>query len=280
LLRWYRRLIAKKYDGSKSRNVGRPKTSVEIEELILQMARQNRTWGYTRIRGALYNLGHEIGRNTIKRILLENGLDPAPLRGRTMSWESFLKAHWGAIAATDFFSVEVLTRVGLVRYFVLFVIDLKTRRIAIAGIVRQPDGEWMKQIARNLTDVDDGFLKKTRYLIHDRDPLFTEAFRELLKPSGVKTVKLPVRSPNLNAYAERFVRSIKSECLAKIVPLGERHLREAVKEYTEHYHRERNHQGLDNELIEKSVSRSSNDEVVDCRERLGGILNYYHRRAA
>jgi putative transposase len=156
LLRWYRRLIANKYDGSKNRAVGRPKTVGEIEELIVRMARQNSTWGYTRIRGALYNLGHEIGRNTIKRILLENGLDPAPLRGRTMSWETFLKAHWGAIAATDFFSVEVLTRVGLVRYFVLFVMDLQTRRIEIAGIAQQRDGEWMKQIARNLTDADSG----------------------------------------------------------------------------------------------------------------------------
>jgi transposase InsO family protein len=245
LLWWYRRLIVKKYDGSKSRTVGRPRTAAEIEELILQMrprearlahrelrslvARQNLTWGYTRIRGALYNLGHEIaaggarkrivaerlrGRNTIKRILLDNGLDAAPLRGRTMSWETFLKAHWGAIAATDFFSVEVLTRVGLVRYFVLFVIDLKTRRVEIAGIVPQPDGEWMKQIARNLTDVNDGFLTSTRYLIHDRDPLFTERFREILKPAGVKMVRLPARSPNLNAYAERFVRSVKSECRA------------------------------------------------------------------
>jgi putative transposase len=214
LLRWYRRLIARKYDGSKSRTVGRPKTVAEIEQLILQMARQNRTWDYTRIRGALFNLGHEIGRNTIKRILLENGLNPAPLRGRTMSWETFLKAHWGAIAATDFFSVEVLTRVGLVRYFVLFVIDLQTRRVEIAGVVRQPDGEWIKQIARNLTDCDSGFLNGTRYLIHDRDPLFTERFRELLKQSGVKTVKLPARSPNLNAYAERFVLSVKSECWA------------------------------------------------------------------
>jgi transposase InsO family protein len=280
LLRWYRRLIARKYDGSRSRTVGRPRTAAEIEALILRMARQNLTWGYTRIRGALYNLGHEIGRNTIKRILFGNGLDPAPLRGRTMSWETFLKAHWGAIAATDFFSVEVLTRVGLIRYFVLFFIDLKTRRVEIAGIVPQPDGEWMKQIARNLTDVDDGFLKRTRYLIHDRDPLFTERFREILKPSGVKTVKLPSRSPDLNAYAERFVLSVKSECLAKIIPLGERHLRKAVKEYTEHYHLERNHQGLDNELIEKLTGRPNLDAPVECRERLGGILKYYHRRAA
>ena len=280
LLRWYRKLIAKKYDGSKNRTVGRPKTAVEIERLIVQMARQNRTWGYTRIRGALYNLGHEIGRNTIKRILFENGLDPAPLRGRAMSWKTFLKAHWGAIAATDFFSVEVLTRAGLVRYFVLFFIDLKTRRVEIAGIVRQPDGEWMKQVARNQTDADSGFLNGARYLIHDRDPLFTERFREILKPSGVKTVKLPARSPNLNAYAERFVLSVKSECLAKIIPLGERHLRKAVKEYTEHYHLERNHQGLDNELIEKPSRRVNAGRAVDCRERLGGVLKYYHRKAA
>jgi len=280
LLRWYRRLIAKKYNGSKSRTVGRPKTAVEIEELIVRMARENPTWGYTRIRGALYNLCHEIGRNTIKRILLENGIDPAPLRNKGMSWETFLKAHWGAIAATDFFSVEVLTWTGLVRYFVLFIIDLKTRRVEIAGIAQQPHGEWMKQMARNLTDVDDGFLNGARHLIHDRDPLFTKAFREILKPSGVKTVKLPARSPDLNAYAERFVRSIKSECLAQIVPLGERHLRNAVKEYTEHYHFERNHQGLDNQLIEKPSDEPNMDDAVGCQERLGGLLKYYYRRAA
>ncbi len=168
----------------------------------------------------------------------------------------------------------------MVRYFVLFFINLKTRRVEIAGIVAQPDGEWMKQVARNLTDVDDGFLKRTRYLIHDRDPLFTDGVRRILKQSGVTTVKLPARSPNLNAYAERFVLSVKSECLAKIIPLGERHLRKAVKEYTEHYHQERNHQGLENELIEKRSDRPNVDGTVDCRERLGGILNYYYRRAA
>ena len=201
------------------------------------MARDNPRWGYTRIRGALHNLGHEIGRNTIKRILLDNGFDPAHFRRRGMSWKTFLEVHWGAIAATDFFSVEVLTRRGLVRYFVLFVIDLKTRRVEITGITRQPDGEWMKQIARSLTDVDEGFLNGTRYLIHDRDPLFTEAFRDVLGSSGVRTVKLPARSPNLNAYAERFVRSIKSECLARIIPLGERHLRTAVNEILNYYDR-------------------------------------------
>ena len=177
---------------------------------------------------------------SIRRILVGSGFDPAPLRKQGMSWETFLKAHWGAIAATDFFSVEVLTRTGLVRYFVLFIIDLRTRRIEIGGIARRPDGEWMKQIARNLTDPEDGFLNGARYLIHDRDPLFTDAFRELPKLSDVKTVKLPARSPDLNAYAERFVLSIRSECLDQIIPLGERHLRRAVREYTEHYHVERN----------------------------------------
>ena len=278
LLRWYRRLVARKYDGSKVRRAGRPRTAAEIEELILRMARDNPGWGYTRICGALRNVGHEIGRNTIKRILHENGIDPAPLR--KVPWKTFLKAHWGAIAATDFFSVEVLTRRGLVRYFVLFVIDLQTRRVEISGIAQQPDGEWMKQTARNLTDADDGFLHEARYLIHDRDPLFTEAFAELLGSSGVKTVKLPARSPDLNAYAERFVRSIKSECLAQIIPLGERHLRTAVKEYTQHYHVERNHQGLNNDLIEKQSDELQVRGAVESRERLGGVLKYYYRRAA
>ncbi len=279
LLRWYRRLIAKKYDGSQARRPGRPKTAAEIERLILRMARGNSRWGYTRIRGALRNLGHEIGRNTLKRILVENGFDPAPLRKKGMSWETFLKAHWGAIAATDFFSVEVLTRTGLVRYFVLFVIDLRTRRVEIAGITRRPDGEWMTQIARNLTDAKDGFLSGARYLIHDRDPLFTDAFRELLTLSDVKTVKLPARSPDLNAYAERFVLSIRSECLDQIIPLGERHLRKAVREYTEHYHVERNHQGRANELIETPREESNPDAAVECQERLGGVLKYYRRAA-
>ena len=138
----------------------------------------------------------------------------------------------------------------------------------------------MNQMARNLTDVDSGFLKGTRYLIHDRDPLFTEGFRKILKPTGVKTVKLPARSPDLNAYAERFVLSVKSECLAKIIPLGERHLRKAVREYTEHYHLKRNHQGLDNELIERPTGRPDMDAPVECRERLGGFLKRHHRRAA
>ncbi len=137
----------------------------------------------------------------------------------------------------------------------------------------------MNQIARNLTDCEDGFLNGSRYLIHDRDPLFTKSFREVLKSSGVTTIKLPARSPNLNAYAERFVRSVKSECLAQIIPLGERHLRHAVREYTEHYHVERNHQGIDNKLIDDQRGAVNLNGGVERCERLGGMLNYYRRAA-
>jgi transposase InsO family protein len=237
-------------------------------------------WGYTRLRGALHHLGHEIGRNTIKRILNDHGIDPAPERGQRTPWKTFLAAHWDAIAAADFFTVEVLTVSGLVRYFVFFVVRLETRMVEIAGITCSPSGAWMKQIARNLTDCEDGFLLGMRHLILDRDPLYTAVFRRMLKDSGVKPVRLPARSPNLNAYAERFVLSIKSECLDRIVPIGERHLRLAVTEYAEHYHVERPHQGLGNRLIAPRQSDVIGMGVVKRRERLGGMLSYYYRDAA
>jgi putative transposase len=197
-----------------------------------------------------------------------------------MPWKTFLAAHWGAIAATDFFTVEVMTLFGLVRYYVLFVIDLKTRRVEIAGIVQQPYGDWMKQIAKNLTDPFDGFLLDTKYLIHDRDPLFTKDFKEILKTSNVKTLKLPENSPDLNSYAERSVLSIRTECLNRIVPLGENHLRQVVREYVVHYHQERNHQGLENQLIEPNKPIVDPNSEVKRKQRLGGILNYYYREAA
>jgi putative transposase len=278
LHRWYRRLVARKYDGSKARKMGRPRTARDIEQLVVRMARENPIWGYTRIRGALRNLGHEIGRNTIKRILAINGIEPASTRRKGMSWETFLKLHWGAIAAADFFTVEVLTHVGLIRFLVFFVIDLKSRRVRMVGMAPEPDGRWMRQMARNLTDAEEGLLNGTRYLIHDRDPLFTDELREVLKSSGVDTVKLPAQSPDLNAYAERFVRSIREECLSRVVPLGERHLRWVIGEYVKHYHLERNHQGLRNDLIEPPGETGRGR--VACRERLGGLLRYYYRLAA
>ena len=281
ILRWYRELIAKKYDGTAKRGPGRPKTKRDIAELVLWMAKDNPRWGYTRIRGALFELGHDIGRNTIKRILLEHGLEPAPERGKQMPWSTFLKAHWEGIAAADFLTVEVMTLFGLVRHCVFFVIKLETRRVEIAGIKADPHGEWMMQVGRNLTDAVDGFLRDTRHLILDRDPLYTAAFRQLLEDSGCKVLRLPARSPNLNAYAERFVLSIKSECLSRIVPLGENHLRHAVMEYVDHYHGERTHQGLGNHLIEpENIDVAAGNGPVLRRQRLGGLLNFYYRDAA
>ncbi|MBM4319817.1 MAG: transposase family protein [Deltaproteobacteria bacterium] len=235
-------------------------------------------WGYTKLVGAMKPLGHEIGRNTVKRILLNHGIAPAP--ERKTSWKTFLAAHLDAMAAADFFTVEVLTLFGLVRFSVLFVMQLKTRTVEIAGITSQPSEAWMMQVARNLTDAVDGFLLDMRYLILDRDPLYTAAFRQMLKDSGVEVVRLPARSPNLNAFCERHVLSIKSECLSRIVLLGEAHLRVAIGQYLEHYHGERPHQGLGNRLILQPDKPTAATGPVRCRERLGGILSYYYRDAA
>ena len=280
ILRWYRELVAKKYDGTAKRGPGRPRTGDDIVQLVLRMATENPTWGYTRICGALKNLGNEVGRNTIKRILQEHGIAPAPSRKKGYSWATFIKVHLGSIAAMDFFTVEALTWAGLVRFHVLFVIDLATREVEIVGISSGPNGHWMAQMARNLLDAVDGFLLGKLYLLLDRDPLYTMQFREMLKGGGVAPLRLPARSPNLNAFAERFVLSIKSECLERVVPLGEAHLRRVVSEYMAHYHGERNHQGLANALIESGPAPANTNGPVQRRERLGGLLNFYQRQAA
>ena len=186
-----------------------------IRSLVVHMATENRDWGYTGIRGALANLGHRLAHGTIANVLKQHGIEPAPERCKKTTWQEFLQAHWEVLAAADFFTVEVWTRSGLVRVVVLFVIELSTRRVEIVGIHTQPDGAWMTQISRNLTDDVDGFLAAKKYLIHERNPLFTFEFRETLAAAGVKTVRLPPRSPNLNAYAERFVRSIKESSQAR-----------------------------------------------------------------
>ena len=185
LLDWHRRLVAGKYDGSRKRSPGRPPTPEELRELILRMAKENRFWGYTRIQGALQNLGHEIGRGTIAKVLKAAGVDPAPERQRKTTWKEFLRTHWDVLAAADFFCVEVWTLVGLVRYHVFFVIQLASRKVHIAGIIPEPHGSWMKQMARNLTDGLDGFLMGHRYLLHDRARLFSEDFRMILQASGM-----------------------------------------------------------------------------------------------
>ena len=280
LMRWHRQFVAQKWTFAHRRRAGRPGIMREIEQLIVRMAHDNTSWGYTRMQGALANLNHKDGRGTIANVLKRNGIEPAPERGARTKWSTFLKAHWKIFGASDFFSVEVWTPRGLVTHYVLFVISLVDRVIHIAGITTRPDEAWMLQIGRNLIDEESGALASKRYLIIDRDTKYTAAFRALLIDAGTQVIRLPPRSPNLNAHAERFVRTIKTECLRKLIFFGQASLRRAVSEFVLYYHQERNHQGLDNKLIHENPTEAANDANIHCGPRLGGVLNHYYRKAA
>ena len=184
------------------------------------------------------------------------------------------------LAAIDFTTIEVWTKNGLVTYYLLFVLELATRRVHCAGSTTGPEEQWMKQIARNLTDAEEGFLNGKHYVLMDRDTKFCEAFRNGLQGSGVESVRLPPRSPNCNAHLERFMRSLQEECLDRMIFFGERSLRQAVRQFLGHYHGERNHQGRGNRLIDAGTEVGRRAGAVNCRERLGGILRYYYRPAA
>ena len=179
ILAWYRRLVAQKFDGSRGRAYpGRPRTSLEVEALVVCFARQNRGWGYDRIVGALANLGHPISDQTVGNILRRHNLAPAPKRSQSTTWKEFIRRHMDVLAGTDFFTVEVLTWRGLVTYYVLFFLHLETRRISLAGITRHPTEEWMTQMARNAVDEESGYLRPHRYVLHDRDTKFCADFRK------------------------------------------------------------------------------------------------------
>ena len=240
------------------------------------MAEENPTWGYTRIQGALKNVGHRVGRSTIRRILKAAGLPPAPQR--PTSWQTFLKAHWGVIAGGDFFTTEVWTWQGLVTYYTVFVLDLASRRVQILGSTPHPNELFMQQVVRRATAADDGTLVSHRVLICDRDGKWSGAVRRRFGEASLRVVVTPERAPNAHAYAERFVRSIEEECLDRMMPIGERHFRRAVAEYVEHYHQERNHQGLDNRLIAGTPVIDITSRVQR-RPRLRGLLNFYERAA-
>ena len=198
------------------------------------------------------NIGHRVGRSTIARILRAYGLPPVP--GRPTSWQTFLRAHWGAIAAADFFTTEVWTWRGLVTFYTLFVIDLASRRVLIVGSTPHPDAPFMQQAGRTLTAAEDGFLRGHRVLIADRNQKWSHDVRRLFEDEGIHVMQTPYQVPNANVYAERFVRSVNEECLNRIVPLGERHFRRALAEFVAHYHHERNHQGLGNRPINAVAS--------------------------
>ena len=280
IMRWFRELVARKYDGSKNRtSPGRPQIAQEVVNLVIRFKEENPRWGYKKIRDQVVYLGYKISKSSVKNILIENGYDPEPDLTIRSTWHEFIRSHWDVLAACDFFTIELLVGPRLVRCTVFFVIDIASRKVFFGPIKLQPDGEYMKQVARILADYGDGFLRGKRYLIHDRDPLFnTAGFYDILKASGTRPVKLPARSPDLNCYAERFVKSVKSECLDHLILSSVKQLEYAIGQYSKYYHHERIHQSLDR-IIEPKHSIDDKSEIV-CIERLGGLLKSYHRLAA
>jgi transposase InsO family protein len=283
ILKWFSRLVAKKFDGSLNRKShGRPPISSELEQLITRLAEENPSWGYDRIAGTLSNLGYKVSDQTVGNILKRNGIPPAPERDQDTTWAAFIKNHQDVIAACDFFTTEVITPAGLITYYVLFFIHLGSRKVYIAGVTQYPNESWMKQIARNVTMEGWGFLSGCKYLIHDRDSKFYNSFCAIIKSGGVDPLKLPPRSPNLNSFSERWVLSVKSECISGLIFFGEQSLLRTLKEYSIHYHQERNHQGKENRLLfpSQDYNPENKNGEIQCRSRLGGVLRYYHRVAA
>jgi putative transposase len=282
ILAWHRTLVAHKFDGSKQRRApGRPAIDQEVEALVVRMAQENPSWGYDRIVGALANLGYTVSDQTVGNILKRHGITPAPERKTTTTWKEFIRTHLDLLVATDFFTAEVWTLGRLVTYYVLFFIHLGTREVHVAGVTSYPNHAWMRQIARNVTMEEWGFLAPGQYLIHDRDGKYCPAFQLIIDAAGVTRVPLPPRSPNLNAYAERWVRSVKEECLSRLILFGEASLRHALTQYVEHFHHERNHQGQGNVRLFPTVNQAPACEgAIRCRERLAGLLKYYTREAA
>jgi putative transposase len=282
ILAWHRKLVAQQFDGSEQRKtLGRPKIAAELEALIVRMAQENRSWGYDHIVGALANPGYTVSDQTVGNVLKRHGIAPAPERQKTTTWKEFIRTHLDVLVVTDFFTSEVWTLGGLVTYYILFFLHLGSRKVHVAGVTPHPNEAWMLPVARNVTMEAWGFLSPGQYLIHDRDTKFCPAFQQIIDDAGVERIVLPPRSPNLNAYAERWVRSIKDEALSRIILCGEGSLRHVLNEYVDHYHHERNHQGKGNVLLFPPCSLAEkHGDLIQCHERLGGLLKYYAHGAA
>ena len=272
LLRWHRELVRRKWTYKKEVG-GRPRLDPAIAALILQLARENPRWGYMRIKGELQKLGTNVAANTIKPILTRNGLGPAPRRGP--SWSEFLRAQAHGILACDFFTVET---VSLQTLYVLFFIEVGTRRLRITSATRSPDGAFVTQQARNLAM--DGKLEDIRFLIRDRDSKFIGSFDEVFVSEGARAIKTPVRSPKANAFAERVVRTIRSELLDWTLVLGRRHLDAILARYERHYNEQRPHRGLDLAVPDGPSPLAAAPGTIERTNVLGGLIHEYHARAA
>ena len=252
---------------------GRPrKTSRDIVDIIVRMAKDNKLWGYGRILGELKKLNiRKLSRNTVKRILVRNGIEPSPKR-KEDSWDSFIKRHFETLWACDFFTQTVWTVLGPKMFHVLFFINIRTRKVHIAGITQNPDKEWVIKASKSISFI---FGDNTRKLIvRDSDKKFPKGFDELLKPFNAQVQRIPFRSPNLNPYAEGFVGTIRRECLDHFFVFGENHFKYLIKEYVDHYLTKRPHSGVDNEPLKYKSERKSGK--LKCQTRMGGMIKHYY----
>ena len=237
--RWYRQFVAAKFDGSKNREgPGRPRIKPETERLILEMAQRGRSWGAKRIQGALKHIGIELSHQTVLNVLRRHGVEPVAPGGREMTCSQFISLHYETLVATDFFTVEVCGPRRLTTLFALFFIDIRTRLVYFAGLTEHPNEAWMMQVARTITMDGEPFLNGKTMLLHDGDKKYCRGFCRLLKDAGVRPVRLPPYSPNLNAFAERWVKSIKTECLQFYCPMTRASVEYVIKQYVAHYNAE------------------------------------------
>lgn len=261
---------------------GRPATQKAMVEIVLRMAREN-AWGYSRIQGELFKLGIVVARNTVKNILIKNGFHPSPGK-HVGDWNRFLTRHMQTLWACDFFTQEVWTAFGRVTVYVLFFVHLGSRRIHLAGASCSPTGPWTEQQGRNFVAELAERGESISYLIRDGDGKFTAAFDDIILSEGGAVKRLPPESPNLNAFAERFVQSIRHECLDHFVIFGERHLAHLLREYVAFYNSVRPHQGQGNRPLGvipfPAGTGPPTPGQVACESRLGGLLRHYHRKAA
>lgn len=269
----FRRWVTKGVTAKKEPKRGRPrKTNQEIIDIIVRMAKENHLWGYGRLMGELKKLNIlRLSRNGIKAVLIQNGIDPSPKR-KEDSWDSFIKRHFETLWACDFFTKTVWTAMGPKVFHVLFFINIRTRKVHIAGITAKPDREWVVKTTKSVSFLFHDNTKKL--LIRDGDSKFPEEFNELFKPYNTKVKRIPYRSPNLNPYAEGFVGTIKRECLDHFFVFGEEHFKYLVREYVDHYDTKRPHSGMDNEPLEYKQKKAAGN--IKCESRLGGMIKHYY----